>query len=143
MRRKSGATEAIKNDDNWQMIGNFDAEYKDDVVADIRALAALKPNWDHYGAPTINARVIDAAERFVRSLPDEIDARPRVVPMSTGTLQLEWYDGEKILELEFEAPYRIRFLQWDPKNDYSDEDTFHVSDTDKAALLIHWVTSYN
>ena len=98
-------------------------------------------NWDRYGAPCINPRIIDAARKFIRALPENIVYRPRVVPMSTGNLQFEWHHGHKVLELEFETQDTIHFLQYHPEENVEEEDTFRASEIDRAVDLIQWFMS--
>jgi hypothetical protein len=87
------------------IVGNLEPGFVVDVQAAIESLRALAPNWDGYGAPAIDADVIEAAKAFIAKLAENVASRPLVVPMSNGTLQLEWHDGPKSLELEFESPY--------------------------------------
>ena len=72
--------------------------------------------------------MIDAAKSFIARLPENLVSPPHVVPMSNGTLQLEWHDGPKSLELEFESPSSIRYLQWHPEQGVEDEDAFPVDE---------------
>ena len=88
--------------------------------------------------PVIDPRFIDAAKRFIVSLPDNLAFRPLVVPTSNGSLQLEWHEGPKSLELEFESPRTIRFLQWHPEEGIEEEDTIALEDTERAVDLINW-----
>lgn len=118
-----------------------DLAFRDAVVAEIEALRLLKPNWDSYGAPAIDPKIIAAGLKFVGSLPENIAVRPRVVPMSPGNFQLEWHRGRMILELEFETPTTIRFLQWNGDHDLAVEDTFRVNEIDRAIELIQWFVS--
>ena len=111
------------------------------VQADIRALRDLEPNWDGYGAPAIDPAVIAAAEAFVARLPGNVGSRPRVVPMANGTLQLEWHAGAKSLELEFESPQALRYLQWNPDEGVEEEESFPASDVETAVNLIRWFTT--
>lgn len=104
-------------------------------------LSALNNNWDGYGAPPIDPDIIAAARTFLKSLPENLAYRPRVVPMSTGNLQFEWHHQGKILELEFETAKTIHFLQWHPQAGIEEEATFSVSDRDKAIDLIQWFMS--
>jgi hypothetical protein len=129
--------------DNLQQQRDWDRESHDfeAIAQEIQSLRLLKTNWDGYGAPTIDAAIIHAAARFVRSLPDLRVPRPRVTPMSPGNLQLEWHRGRKILELEFESAETIRFLQWNADENFSAEDAFRVSDIERAAELIRWFTA--
>jgi len=120
-------------------VGHHDPGFVVDVQAAIESLRALAPNWDGYGAPAIDPHVIEAAKAFIAKLPENIAFRPLVVPMSNGTLQLEWHDGPKSLELEFESPYSIRYLQWHPDRGVEKEDSFSATDVDTAVDLIRWI----
>jgi hypothetical protein len=118
-----------------------DAGFVDGMVAALDSLRALTPNWDGYGGAAINPAVIDAAKSFIVKLADERAPRPRVVPMSDGTLQLEWHAGAKSLELEFESPSTIRYLKWHPDRRIEEENSFPISDIQTAVRLIRWFTA--
>jgi hypothetical protein len=122
-------------------MGYYDPEFKDVINGRLDALAKLQPNWDGYDAPAIDPAIIAAARGFVRALPDNVAFRPRVVPMSTGNLQLEWHEKTKILELEFEDSSMIHYLQWHPECGIEEEDTFPVTNVSRALDLIHWFMS--
>jgi hypothetical protein len=113
---------------------NFVAE----IQSALDSLRALAPNWDGYGAPTIDPAVIDAAKAFVAKLPADLVFPPCVVPMANGTLQLEWHRGPKSLELEFESPSSIRYLQWHPEQGIEHENSFPVTKVESAIDLIRW-----
>ena len=134
---KPHAADELNHGQDWD---HEDPDLKESVVKEIEALGSLKQNWDQYGAPPIDGDIIRAAAEFIRSLPDCLATRPRVVPMSPGNLQFEWHHGRRILELEFETAEVIRFLQWNADEDFSEEDTFHVGDIERAAELIRWFT---
>lgn len=133
-----GLSEAGDSHDDWQKVGHYDPGFVVGVLGDIEALRSLAPNWDGYGAPPIHPKVLDAAKRFISNLPENLAYRPHVVPTSNGSLQLEWHEGSKTLELEFESPRTIRFLQWEPDRGVEEEDTIAVKDRDRAIDLIHW-----
>jgi hypothetical protein len=132
---------ASQSSESWLSAGHQDSDFIARVQADIDALSRLETNWDGYGAPRMDPKVIEAAKQFVIRLPDDLVRRPHVVPLSTGMLQLEWHDGPKTLELEFESPQSIRFLQWNPAGGVEEEDSISVHDIDRAIDLIHWFTS--
>ncbi len=111
------------------------------VLAEIEQLRHLDPNWDGYGAPVIDPAIIDAAKSFVAGLPATCPIAPRVVPMSSGALQLEWHDGPKSLELEFESSEFIRYLQWHPQASIEEEESFSIKDKSRAIALIEWFMS--
>ncbi len=110
----------------------------DDLEADLRSLSELSPNWDGYGAPTIDPAVIAAVRGFLAGLPEGLAPRPRVVPMSNGMLQLEWHAGPRSLELEFESSNSIRYLRWHPETGIEDEDSFPAEEVEIAVGLIRW-----
>jgi hypothetical protein len=141
--RRKGLTEPTKDTapEYWLLAGHYDPDFVDAVGADLDELSRLQPNWDGYGAPVIDPAVIAAARSFVGRLPENLVYRPRVVPTSGGGLQLEWHHGSKILELEFESPRAIHFLQWHPDAGVEEEATFPVTDTERAVDLIQWFMS--
>jgi hypothetical protein len=124
---------------NSLTLGNGVLAWAGGVQADIRALGELAPNWDGYGAPAIDPAAIEAAAAFVAKLPGDLAARqPRVVPTANGMLQLEWHAGARSLELEFESPHSIRYLQWNPDEGVEEEDSFPATDVETAVDLIRW-----
>jgi len=111
------------------------------VSVELDRLSLLQNNWDSYGAPPIDPGIIAAARKFVEALPENFAYRPRVVPMSPGNLQFEWHHQGKVLELEFETPKLIHFLQWYPQAGVEEEETFPASDIERAVDLIQWFMS--
>jgi predicted DNA-binding antitoxin AbrB/MazE fold protein len=111
------------------------------VDADLDRLASLAPDWDGYGAPPLDRAILEAARRFISQVPWQPAGRPLVVPLSSGALQFEWHQGEKILELEIEDPATIHFLKWHPPSGIKDEDVFPIDDLTKASNLIRWFES--
>ncbi len=121
--------------------GPCDPDFADAINVRLDELSRLQPNWDGYGAPTIDPKIIAAARTFVRSLPAQLALCPRIVPLSPGNLQLEWHAGTKILELEFEDPRTIHYLQWYPEHGVEEEDTIPVTDIERVVDLIQWFLS--
>jgi hypothetical protein len=118
--------------------GPYDPEFAEAVTTSLKELSSLPANWDGYGGRPIDPEIIKTACAFVRALPENLALRPQVVPMSAGNLQLEWHKGPKILELEFETPTMIRYLQWHPEEGVEEEDVFLTADVAKADVLIRW-----
>jgi hypothetical protein len=122
-------------------VRSSDSLFFETVEAALESLRTLAPNWDGYGVPKIDTEVIDAASAFVNKLPRDLVSPPRVVPMSSGTPQLEWHDGPKSLELEFESPMWIRYLQWHPEQGIEKEESFPAANVERAVDLIRWFAS--
>jgi hypothetical protein len=119
-------------------VGHHDPNRVDRVQSALDSLRTLAPNWDGYGAPAIDPAVIEAAKSFFAKLPENLAYQPHLVPMSNGTLQLEWHDGPKSLELEFESASSIRYLQWHPDQGVEEEDRFPATNVETAVDLIRW-----
>lgn len=143
MNRRRGLTEPRREaaSEHWLLAGHYDPGFVCAVEESLDELGRLEANWDGYGAPPIDQGIISAARKFVRALPPDLAYRPRVVPMSAGNLQFEWQHGSKSLELEFESPGTVRFLQWHPEAAVSEESTFRADDIEKAVDLIQWFMS--
>jgi len=125
--------------EEWIYASVYDPEFTPAVCAELDELLRLPKNWDGYGAPKIDQTIVAAAQKFVAELPESIAWRPHVVAMSPGNLQLEWQHGTKSLELEFESPTVIRYLQWHPEMNIEEEGTFRVTDSKFAVELILWL----
>jgi hypothetical protein len=69
---------------------------------------ALPPNWNSYQAGTIDSKIVHEAMNFINAVLVPTSPAPRVVPLSSGGLQLEWHrkgvDLEVVLD-RGEAPY--------------------------------------
>lgn len=133
-----GTTRRRDSRDDWAYAGHFDPGFTDAAFSELDRLSRLRANWDGYQAPPIRSDIIDAAKMFISELPLNLAYRPRVVPMSPGNLQFEWHNGDKVLELEFESPSLIRFLQWEPSTGTEEEGTISARDIDGASDLIRW-----
>jgi len=119
-------------------VRHHDPNFVEGVQSALDSLRTLAPNWDGYGAPAIDSAVIEAAKSLIAKLPENLVCQPRVVPTSNGTLQQEWHAGPKSLELEFESPFSIRYLQWHPEQGIEEEDSFPVTSVETAVDLIRW-----
>ena len=118
--------------------GHAGSDFVIGVQSDLDSLRFLLPGWDGYGAPAVDSSVIEAAKSFIAALPADVAPRPRVVPMSNATLQLEWHRGPKSLELEFESPTSIRYLKWFPEEGIEQEASIPAARIDVLAGLLLW-----
>jgi len=121
-----------------EVLADAEADFHGTVSGELDRLAGLKPNWDAQGACRIDATLIAAARAFGAELPSDLIVAPKVVPMAKGNLQFEWHDGERTLELEFEAPRTVHYLKWDPVESVEEEGFIEPTETEKAEELIRW-----
>src|SRR5688500_12430334 len=138
LNRHKGSTQPTRgrSSESWLIAGHYDPAFAIAVCAELVRLSCLPNNWDSYGAPPIDPRIVAAARALIEALPENLAYRPRVVPMSPGNLQFEWHHQGKILELEFETPETIHFLQWHKAVGVEEESTFPAADIDRAVDLI-------
>jgi hypothetical protein len=108
------------------------------VRQSLQELRGFKENWDGYGAAPLDPQNLDAALRFIDSLPDDAALTPMVVPMTRGRVQLEWHRGNRLLELEFETPTTIHYLQWDSDQGIETEDIISADEVDALKGLLTW-----
>ena len=109
-----------------------------EVIEQIEKLKRLEADWNGYGAEPINPRIIESSQQFIRSLHNQLRVLPQVVPMTQGRLQLEWHDGTRSLELEFESPSQVHYLKWDSSIGLDEEDIVPVADQTRLRELIEW-----
>lgn len=55
-------------------------------------LVALPENWDSYNASRITPEAVEAVRRL-------LGRSPHIIPMHTGGLQLEWLNGDAVIEI--------------------------------------------
>ncbi len=60
----------------------------------------LPENWDSYGGHTPKREAAETAIQIIASIAHEDPPPPRVVPLGTGGIQLEWKKGARELEVE-------------------------------------------
>jgi hypothetical protein len=60
----------------------------------------LPENWDSYGGHTPKREAAETAIQIIASITQKDPPRPRVVPLGTGGIQLEWENGQRELEVE-------------------------------------------
>lgn len=80
----------------------------------LNGLRRLERGWDGDTADPIDAEAIAAAERFMAELARAHIPAPNVVPLADGGVQLEWWRGERRLEIEFDADRDVVFVCDDP-----------------------------
>lgn len=73
----------------------------DDVLATVRELLALGSNWNGSNEQAIHPKAIKRAMNILRTVGEE-GPRPDLVPMSDGSVQLEWIYRRQ--EIKIESP---------------------------------------
>jgi hypothetical protein len=129
-------------DDHWADLDHphfyYDPGFKDFCQQRLAELGKLQQGWDSESAPPINRDIIGAVRNFVESLPRHVATRPMVVPLSSGSVQLEWHHGRLVLELEFESPNQVHYLKWHPDKQIEEENVIPASNRDELVALIRW-----
>jgi len=94
-------------------------------------LMTLPHNWDSYGAGPIDQRLIHEALSMINGLLVPASPAPRIVPLSSGGLQLEWHRRGIDLEIVFDREGPAFFNYRDRT---TGEDSDHPLPQDSALL---------
>jgi hypothetical protein len=86
----------------WQDYGQPLPAWFDPLMQGFVDLLTLPPNWDSYGAGTIDPSLVQAAMDCMNAVLGPDSPAPRVVPLSSGGLQLEWHRQGTDLEIVFD-----------------------------------------
>jgi len=86
----------------WQDYGEPLPSWFDAVMQGFVDLLTLPPNWDSYGAGVIDPDLVRSAMTFANEMLGPRSPAPRVVPLSSGGLQLEWQREGIDLEIIFD-----------------------------------------
>lgn len=73
------------------------------VVARLETLLALPEGWDGYNAKTPEIWHALEAFGFLERVMTETTARPSIVPLTDGGIQIEWHRGDLDIEATFTA----------------------------------------
>lgn len=88
----------------------------------------LSDNWDSYGGRTPRMEAAAAAIDFISLIGHEDPPRPRVIPLGTGGIQLDWRNGERELEVEFGRDGSIEVLKSEGDTDGESISSFNPAD---------------
>lgn len=69
-------------------------------IKKVLGMLQLPENWDSYGGHTPTREAAETAIQLIASITLADPPRPRVVPLGTGGIQLEWKSGQRELEVE-------------------------------------------
>lgn len=81
-----------------------------DALNRLKSFSSLKPDWDSYGAKSIELSEISRAYSIVSALIDQGISTAYAFPSPLGGVQLEWVNGLDELEAGFESGESIGCL---------------------------------
>lgn len=93
----------------------------------------LPENWDSYGGHAPRREAAATAIEIIASIVQEDPPRPRVVPLGTGGIQLEWENGQRELEVECAPDGSIEALKIE--GDAEGESYVSCTSTDVISLF--------
>jgi hypothetical protein len=82
-------------------VRNPAADWLRDAISEVEALTKLPADWNTYGSRPIAASAATQAVGFLVDNAYAELARPAVVPLADGGVQLEWHRGGIDLEIAF------------------------------------------
>ena len=128
---EAGATlESIRTDGLAEWIRNS--------VPRLLRLCNLEENWDARGSDAPTPSLVSSVVLLLRW--SEIDrlAEPEIVPALGGGVQLEWYMGDRELELEFRTEGSVEYLKSDNASGTDTEGL--IESLDDLRLCLAWVS---
>jgi len=93
----------------WQDYGQPLPSWFDALMLGFVDSLTLPPNWDSYGGGPVDVEVIHAAMNCMNSVLAPQSPAPRVVPLSSGGVQLEWHRKGIDLEIVFQRDEQASF----------------------------------
>lgn len=115
----------------WQDSGQPLPVWFDPAIQGFADLLTLAPNWDSYRAATIDRKVIHDAMNFINNILAPTSPAPRVVPLSSGGLQLEWHRNGIDLEVIFDVGEQPLFYF---QNRVNGEESEHILPENSPSL---------
>jgi hypothetical protein len=73
----------------------------------LRSLASYSVGWDGYDGMSPRPDVVAFAWHVVSSVMSDSAPLPQIVPLSDGSLQIEWHTRKLHLEVHVAAPYSV------------------------------------
>lgn len=130
VKRSAQGVEVIKIPPHWT--------WQVEPVKRALECLSLTENWDSYGGQTPSHDTVLSVIDFISMIPFDNLPRPRVVPLASGGIQLEWSTGSRELDIEFRPDGLIEFLR--VEGDSDGEEGKLVSFTpDHVKSLIAWL----
>jgi len=137
-------TPAIKPlDTQWSSVSTVASQpvWSKAVSDQLNELSKLPPNWDSYGSPPVQVRVVTAALDILANLSRCNMDRPRVLAVPGGGVQLEWVNDSSELEIEVRPNGDVEFLIVDEENEMLEGPVERPYDSSKLFCLSNWFLS--
>jgi hypothetical protein len=99
-------------------------DWEDATLSRLKLLLDLKEGWDGFDAKPLDIDSAMFGLKILGYLLPKAARAPSLSPTNYGGLQFEWFHKEKELEVEIEAPYRVRVLFIDKSTDQEIEQAF-------------------
>lgn len=100
-------------------------------------LAKLPANWDAEGSRPLEGTSIDGAKHIAAVTAEQPIQQPHIVPISGGTVQLEWHIGNRLLELEILPDGSVEYLRLDEAGQ-ADEGVIPFYDDRRIVSSLRW-----
>jgi hypothetical protein len=113
----------------------------DPVYIRLVELKQMPRGWDGDDACSIRGEILQTAWDFIQAIQPDFSGPFAIVPLSSGTIELEWAQGNRILQIEFETSDTIHYLKWDSDREMKDEGFFPSDDMTKARSMLQWFAS--
>jgi len=108
-----------------------------DTIASIRELRNLRPNWDSYGARSVDRSAVDMAERMVSELARWVGIPgPCVTATGEGWVGLCWDIGSYSLDASVDGSGNVSYVFLDEKDHRND----HEDRTSDLTPLVAYLT---
>jgi len=107
----------------WQDYGQPLPAWFDPTIQGFVDLLTLPHDWNSYGAGAIDPKIVLYAMTFINGLLVPGIPAPRVVPLSSGGLQLEWHRQGVDLEIVFDRDEQPIFTY---RNRLNEEESEHA-----------------
>lgn len=118
-------------------VSNPRSPWVKELEGDFNTLTSLRKGWDGYAGLPVSFTCAQFAANIIESLYTQALPPPQLVPMSDGTLRLEWHMNKYDLEIEVLAPYEVVACRTDLMTDEEEEIEVQTDFTE----LSKWVSA--
>jgi hypothetical protein len=80
---------------------NNSGALSDELRSQLDGYAALKPDWDGYGAKVVSKNAITMAKKFLSEIPLKL-GKPSLAPVNDGSVSLVWERDKVYIDVEFD-----------------------------------------